>query len=460
MDARAVLRSPDLDRTLREDGIVATPLLAPEEVEALAERYRCLVPEDEAGLQNDLVRDDRELVRALAESAGRVVGPAVDRLFVDHEPVLVAHIVKHGGPETAFYLHRDIAVNDPRAMPSFTLWIPLVDVGQDLPNGGLAVVPGSHRLPTGEHGYDASVLIDPYRTTLLDLLEPIDLPAGHALVYDARLLHGSGPNLTATTRVALGCMIARRSEPMIHVVPTGRRHRRLYAIDRDFFLDHVPSEVVAGGMPARYSVVDEFDDDVDLPPETVAQVFGLDGPPATEVTVPSDLVGDGEALGRLPVRRLSGAVVEADVVLDPSELDEVGDAVAGVEVVDRVGSVSARTLRRGGRRVAGAPSAVAAAARSAGGLRTRELAILVVAPMARVTLRADGRRGTATELRVVDGPMVRAGARTADAACRLDPGWAVPVEPDVPVTVWNEGPGPLVLLVRRSLSRRRPPPSG
>jgi hypothetical protein len=214
-------------------------------------------------------------------------------------------------------------------------------------------------------------------------------------------------------------MIARRSEPMVHVVPTGRRHRRLHAIDRDFFLDHVPADVVAGGMPDRYPVIDEFDDDAALPPEVVQATLGLDRAPAWVVPVPGDVLAGDEVVGLLPQRRAS----TGDSA--PEEGDPVGGEVGGWEVVDHAGSAR----RRG--------------------------AVVAMDPGARLTLRPPRGAWRRNEVVVLDAPHVRAGVRMGDRAATFEPGRAVELAGGEEARLWNDGPGPLVVRVRRRLSGRR-----
>jgi len=94
-----------------------------------------------------------------------------------------------------------------------TIWMPLVDTNEH--NGGLWVVPGSHRLGLLDHG--AADINPVLREAAFDA-EPVFVPleAGCAVAFTGLTLHGSGPNRTAHDRPA---MFVRYAPP--HVVMVG-----------------------------------------------------------------------------------------------------------------------------------------------------------------------------------------------------------------------------------------------
>lgn len=454
MDARPVLVDRGRDQALARDGWVHVPFLDADDRRELLEAYTAAVPTGEDGLQLDYVRRDRRVVRRLTEALYDVLDPKFDAVFVDHRPVLASFIYKHPGPGSSFYLHRDITVNDPRANRCHTLWVPLVDVGATIPNGGLAIVPGSHRLATGEQGLDATVLVEPFQDALRDRLEPVELRAGDALVYDAHLLHGSGPNLSTQPRPAIGCAVARRSEPLVHTVATGRRHRVLYEVDRDYFVDHHPADVVAHGMPAGYDVVDEFDDTTSVSAASIQDALGLAEPPRAVVSIPSDL-DDGSDGPPLPSGRVPFRPPRRDVALEPGDLAPLGDELAGTLVIEQHGQCRALTLRSHGHEVDRTPPALPRLPRRWRTLSTRDLGLVALGPEARLVLRIPHQRGAHHRLDVIECPQVRSGVLAGGRRAQFELGRSVEIPGGVEATLWNQGPGPLLVLVRRSLGPDR-----
>lgn len=454
MDDRKVLTDPGRDDRLRQDGWVIEPLLGPGDVQHLLDAYSALAPAGEDGVQLDYVREDRDTVRRINAMLRAILDERFEKTFVDHWPVLLSFIVKHPGPASSFYLHRDITMNDPRANRCFTMWIPLVDVGGDRTNGGLGIIPGSHELPLGEQGLDATVLADPFRPVLDDLVRPVDVRAGEAVVYDARLLHGSAPNLSDGPRFAIGCGIGRRSEPLTHVVPVGRRRRHLHEIDRDFFVDHHPAEIVEVGMPAGYPVLRTFEETDVLSATDLRDILGVDPDSAPVTVLPDDLLDDPAGdLVDLTHRRSSIPAPEHDLDLRADAFDPLGPATGPWNVVDVEGDASWLPVVQRGRRRRPLPAAVATTHGTLRGLRTRDLTVLVLGRRARVRLDLPASRGARTEIVVIDGPQVRSGVRSATHATNFDLDRRIDLPAGDRFTLWNDGPGPAVLALHRTLGR-------
>src|SRR6185436_576497 len=98
-----------------------------------------------------------------------------------------------------------------RARPVF-FWCPLVDAGPE--NGGLAVVPGSHRWLTGIRPSRSVEATEAVRDEIAALAVDLTLRAGQAVAFDPALLHGSGPNPTDEPRPAFTVAVVPRGEPL------------------------------------------------------------------------------------------------------------------------------------------------------------------------------------------------------------------------------------------------------
>lgn len=451
--AESILRDPALDRRLAADALVAIPLLGAEELREIEAAYWHLVPRNERGIVLDYLRADRGLARELAALMAPVWERVVPQVFTQHYPVYTSFVVKHPGEDSGLFIHRDLHVDDERHRRTFSLWMPFTDTSAELDNGPLAFVRGSEQIRHGAFGPNAVGLFSPYEQALGQRLDPVTVPAGTALVYDAKLLHASAPNRTAAPRLAVGCLLARRDQPVVQVMASGRRHRKVHAVDADYFVEHAPSEIAEHGMPARYAVVDEYDEEPGLTAEAVLGPDLAAVGSTRVVIVPADLeplAGERRPLptrqGRRPRHRVDLAICAADLV-PPS-----GAVIRGVEL-EPTGSVGMVELVRRSRRVAPVPRAVPDLTVSLGPLRTREASLLVLdaGSSAALTAEVGGRR--VIEVTVIEGPAVRAGACSEDHVAELDLGRVLRLEVGVTVHLWNDGPGPLVLLVRATRGR-------
>lgn len=136
--------------------------------------------------------------KRLEALAKQVLGPkarfAGDHLF--YKPPVA-------GPETPW--HQDEAFHDPRFnYQEVSFWLPLQPA--TIENGCLRFIPGSHRWAVQPHrklvGKERSHGIECY-----DGFDPEDaifcpIPVGGCTVHLGRTLHGAGPNVTGSARIA------------------------------------------------------------------------------------------------------------------------------------------------------------------------------------------------------------------------------------------------------------------
>lgn len=450
MTVAATFRDPALEAEYREQGFAVTALLDADEIEQVRAGYRALVPPGDHGLTIDYMRPDRTAMHEIAALLEPVWARHFPELFTDHRPVLTSFITKHPGPASNMFLHDDRTLVDETRFRSGTLWIPLVDTGPHLDNGGLQLIPKSHRLNDVLAGTDTPELYRPYEAYLHDRLRSIPVPAGHALYYDTRTLHASPPNLTSEPREAIGCAVAPREADLIHVLATSRRHRRVYRIDETFFLEVHPHEVDRH-IDGRWPMIAELDDDSRLDADAVVALLGpSDGPeegPRRPVSTPP---GVHASARRIPLIDEDPPFRAADLVVEGE-----GAPIPRVEpVYGTVGALDLRTEADGDPWLR--PVRPLAA--------DRPLATMIaVDPRSRTHIHLDPpatRRGRSRAepwtLDVVDASTGKVDLAVDDVEMLLDESMSLDVDPRVPrLTVTNRGAGVLVLLVTRSVV---PPP--
>ena len=259
-----VLSDPAADRRLRDEGFAVLPLLSADEVAEIRSAYRAMVADPDARgiMEFDYMAEDRTAMRLVADLLAPVWARHVPEVFTDHEPVFSTFVAKHPGPVSGMFLHDDRTYLDERHQRAFTMWVPLVDTSPDHDNGTLWIVPGSHRVFCAFSGTGTPDWIRPYEEYLERFLQPLSMQAGEALVYDTKTVHGSTPNRTSETREAIATAVAPRGADLIHVVADGVTRRRVYRIDRDFFIDVHPHSIAGHGMPARYPIIEEYEETV------------------------------------------------------------------------------------------------------------------------------------------------------------------------------------------------------
>ncbi len=444
----AVLHDADADAALERDGFAVIPFLDQGEIDFLRSAYWSSAPAESTGMVIDFMLRDRAGMRRTRELVDPIFERHADAL-VDQRLVLATFVVKHpGGAESSMFLHDDRSYVDEREHRSSTLWIPLVDVGPTTGNGPLEVVPGSQRLPTGMAGSLTPDLIRPYDSHLRSRLQTVEVAAGSALVYDSRVLHASAANVSDAPREALVLAVAPVGAPLLHVVATGRRHRRVHRIDEQFFIDHHVRDAEVHIGP-EYPVVAEFDDDRELTPAQVAAVLG-GSEPSPEVVLPGELddgrpAADRAAFDGSPVRPPVGDVLDLEVAA--AELHGGGSLQLRLEVL--AGSAAAPAVRRRFRPVEGA-ALRAVEGRAELPRSAVDADLLVLDPGARVRLDVPSARRWSHHLTVAECPIVASGALAGDRATNFRLDARVTLPPGQATTLWNDGPGPLAVVVSRS----------
>lgn len=405
---RGRLREPPAEH----DAIDAEPLTPGQlaELRGLAEGVRSAT---DGGLTIDYTRSDR---RAMAE-IWRTTRPILDHVVAarlpGHRPVMATFVTKYPGPESRMFLHEDRTYVLPGSRPSRTLWIPLVDC-DERSGGRLATIPGSGGLTTWLSGTGTPDLLRPFDRQLQGHLRARATGAGAVLVYDSRLLHASEPrNEGFGPRTAMVCVAIPEGEQLVHVVADGRRHRRVFSVDPSFFVDVHPGEVRSwsvGRQPAR-----ELDDPPRLDRRALDRLLGAPGRART--VVPDGLTSEATP-AELPVR---------DVPLPDLGGDLTGAVSSGPARPATTGDVAEpwRPLERWLPR----------------GAEADGVQVVTVSAGDRVGVRAS----RPSVLVTLEGPAVAAGVRSPAGVAQLDLGRAPVVEGDL--TLWNDGPGPLVALL-------------
>jgi hypothetical protein len=219
------------------------PLIAPDEAAVILAEFHRLRGESGAGFDADLNRSDPEYRRTVTEFADARLGHVMRALFVDYEPFLWTYLCKWPGELEDLDLHRDWWFVDERAgLRSFSVWLALQDVGPD--NGPLKILPYTHLLatePTGTHLAPAWL---GRAKTFEDRMVTVPVAAGHAIVMDHALAHGSHRNTSGRPRVALGCALRPAGAGLVHMRRRDQSTAVRYDVDPDFFLTHTPQELM------------------------------------------------------------------------------------------------------------------------------------------------------------------------------------------------------------------------
>ncbi len=207
------------------EGYVVVPFLTAEEVAALRDTWDRVGPEAGFGSHYTSASSDLTYREAVFDAIATTFEPAVDRVLRGLRPVVANFFAKEPVEGTSLVIHQDWSFVDERTHRSLNIWCPLEDA--TVANGTLSVLPGSHaRLQNlrgtaeGEGGLP-SPFAGREEALTRDLLAPVPVPAGHAIINDHRLVHASGVNRSGALRLAASLTLVPSELAVRHVFGRG-----------------------------------------------------------------------------------------------------------------------------------------------------------------------------------------------------------------------------------------------
>jgi hypothetical protein len=234
-----IFRDDDLNRRFINDGYVVVPFLAASEVAELRRIFDDLHPHELPPFYPSAMRQDAEYQKSVYDGIRAVFGPKIAAMFDGCKICIASFLVKEPREKLSeLAMHVDPCFVDESQFTSFNIWSPLSDVTTT--NGCLQVIPGSEHhalslrafVPIGAVGHPFNNV-----TQLLKAkyARSVEMAVGEAVIFNGRLLHGSGPNMSADRRIAAGCVIARQEAPIHYSVQVSPTEAETFEVDEAFF---------------------------------------------------------------------------------------------------------------------------------------------------------------------------------------------------------------------------------
>lgn len=197
---RSILKDSALDERLREEGHVVFPLLDAEAVQSLRAFFFAHHAAQPERFYASAHVSDIDFRKSMSAKVQEVLGPLFEAMAKDAELLGGSFIAKPPGKQGLLPPHADWNIVDERQARSYNLWIPLVDVREE--NGAVFILRGSHKWFDSVRGPGIPNAFAEVGAEVWDFMEPLEMRAGEALLYDHRLVHGSPLNQTDELRLA------------------------------------------------------------------------------------------------------------------------------------------------------------------------------------------------------------------------------------------------------------------
>lgn len=259
-----IVKEEKKQQLLEKNGFFVTSLLTEDQLNLLRKLY-VQSPMKNVGFTASAHMDDIQKRKEISNKIKKAVEPSLADMFINIDVLGASFVVKSSDYPHVLQPHQDWNIVDETKHRSYNIWIPLVDTNQD--NGGILVMPGSHNwIQTYRHSSIPCAFQDVHGE-LLKVMLTLNIPAGHALVYDHALIHASHPNISSENRVAIAVGIKPNNASMhLHWNNNGKIEK--YNVDEHYFMEknifnkpekHFFSEVIHYDFPkVNFSILSEL----------------------------------------------------------------------------------------------------------------------------------------------------------------------------------------------------------
>ncbi len=234
MDRLPLLVDDAADAEFRDLGFTVVPVMEPDLIGGLRERMLPLIPPDSGPFFSLYRNDSPGIRRALNSVVREELDPFAARVMRGYRIFLGSLLVKFPGDDSYLAPHQDWSFVDEERHVSGIFWFPLQPT--DDSNGGMCVVPGSHRMDLPHRGAPLDYPIEDY----LDGLVQCTTRPGEALISHNALIHGSRENRSEELRIVMVLGFMSADAELVHYFTDEDGQKWRYRVTEEFFFDHRP----------------------------------------------------------------------------------------------------------------------------------------------------------------------------------------------------------------------------
>jgi hypothetical protein len=205
---KRVFRSKEHQERFERDGYIILPFYTPEEIAELTALYHRLHPQAAKGFFPSTFSPDREYRQTADREIQRVCQRSITDYCMDVKVMNGSFIVKGADAESGMCVHQDMTLVDEGRFTGINIWVPLCDL--TVQNGGLFVLPKSHRIHPTYRGSTVREMFCGIMDHMLDYLHPVMVKAGQAVFFDQSIIHFSPPNYSDSPRIVTNTYFTHR----------------------------------------------------------------------------------------------------------------------------------------------------------------------------------------------------------------------------------------------------------
>lgn len=225
------------DAELTKEGYTIFPCLEDADIKALQEYYLQFQKEEPNHFYATAHSPDFNFRKQTSDFIKKIVEPHVKNTLCNYRLLGGSYVVKPGKDKGILQAHQDWNLVDETKARSYNLWIPLVDVS--IENGAVFVLAQSHAKQKTYRGPHIPSVLKNTEELLWQKMKPLTMKAGEGLLYDHALIHGSPPNNSSLTRIAIVIGLVAKETPL-QLCFGENNQLNVYNITPDFFLSQNP----------------------------------------------------------------------------------------------------------------------------------------------------------------------------------------------------------------------------
>lgn len=240
-------------KSLDELGFCSFKLFDDAEIAALKNLYReHFGTKEMSDMYSSHNSNPVEKSRAINNAIKEITSKKTDAVFPGYDFFIGHFVVKAAGTENVFSLHQDWNIVDERKFKSYQIWIPLQLTYPK--NGGLFVLPGSHKFFYNYRSGSYGIPVIPFDENIEALVTNIIAPAGNVVAYQNGLFHGSHPNPSNEDRIAVIVNVVEKNAPLYFFQKNeAKNNTDLYSITGETLIKHLP-QLEKGNVDASISL--------------------------------------------------------------------------------------------------------------------------------------------------------------------------------------------------------------
>lgn len=259
-----LLKNSETEKTINDRGYEVINFLTEKEISTIKAIFDDFFPDRKKfkgryNSMDNLSMEDRIKAHQFIQ---QIVKSRLNFFFKDYEcPISILYSKRNDAVDDTDWHTDPFFVPNPHFNAIYGLWCPLLDIGKD--NGVLQVIPYSHRLSNKLNSPNFKWSLADKRRKLDKYAAVQDLKAGQAILYDARLIHGSAPNISDIERDCIVLRVTAKNSQYMCVAPGQEDAHQFYIYKQnaDFFFGNNVSKHSetpnTGSKAGRYYPFDE-----------------------------------------------------------------------------------------------------------------------------------------------------------------------------------------------------------